>query len=49
MKKVFREFVNIVLIALGILSAGMGLKGFLLSSRHLAGVSGGTVKKRDLH
>ena len=32
-----RELVNSVLIALGVLSAGMGLKGFLLSSRFVDG------------
>ncbi len=37
MKKIFRESLNIVLIILGILSAGMGLKGFLLSSRFIEG------------
>ena len=37
MKKIFREIFNVVLIILGILSAGMGLKGFLLSSRFIDG------------
>ncbi|MCA1637426.1 MAG: YitT family protein [Acidobacteria bacterium] len=37
MKKIFREILNVVLIILGILSAGMGLKGFLLSSRFIDG------------
>ncbi len=37
MRKIFRESLNIVLIILGILSAGMGLKGFLLSSRFIDG------------
>ena len=32
-----RELINTVLIALGVLSAGMGLKGFLLSSRFIDG------------
>jgi uncharacterized membrane-anchored protein YitT (DUF2179 family) len=32
-----REFLNALLIALGILSAGMGLKGFLLSSNFIDG------------
>jgi uncharacterized membrane-anchored protein YitT (DUF2179 family) len=34
---VAREFLNAALIALGILSAGMGLKGFLLSSNFIDG------------
>jgi hypothetical protein len=33
MKKFAREAANVLLIVVGILSAGMGLKGFLLSSR----------------
>lgn len=37
MKTVLRELFNIVLIVLGILSAGFGLKGFLLSSRFIDG------------
>jgi uncharacterized membrane-anchored protein YitT (DUF2179 family) len=37
MKKIVRELINIVLIVLGILSAGMGLKGFLLSSSFIDG------------
>ena len=37
MKSVLRELFNIVLIILGILSAGFGLKGFLLSSRFIDG------------
>src|SRR4051812_12554253 len=37
MKPVARESLNVVLIALGILSAGMGLKGFLLSSNFIDG------------
>lgn len=37
MKKISREILNVVLIVLGILSAGMGLKGFLLSSRFIDG------------
>jgi uncharacterized membrane-anchored protein YitT (DUF2179 family) len=37
MKNVLRELFNIVLIILGILSAGFGLKGFLLSSRFIDG------------
>lgn len=37
MKRFFRESFNILLIILGILSAGFGLKGFLLSSRFIDG------------
>ncbi len=37
MKKIFREIFDVVLIIFGILSAGMGLKGFLLSSRFIDG------------
>jgi uncharacterized membrane-anchored protein YitT (DUF2179 family) len=37
MKRPLREVVNAVLIVLGILSAGMGLKGFLLSSHFIDG------------
>jgi uncharacterized membrane-anchored protein YitT (DUF2179 family) len=37
MKKHLGEIINIFLILLGILSAGMGLKGFLLSSRFIDG------------
>jgi uncharacterized membrane-anchored protein YitT (DUF2179 family) len=37
MKEIFRELKNSLLIVLGILSAGMGLKGFLLSSRFIDG------------
>src|SRR5438034_9843727 len=37
MKRVFPEVLNLALIALGILSAGMGLKGFLLSSGFIDG------------
>ncbi len=33
MKKIIREALNTTLIVLGILSAGLGLKGFLLSSQ----------------
>ena len=35
--KIVREVINGFLIVLGILSAGMGLKGFLLSSRFIDG------------
>jgi uncharacterized membrane-anchored protein YitT (DUF2179 family) len=37
MKTFIRESINTALIILGILSAGMGLKGFLLSSRFIDG------------
>jgi len=37
MRLLRRELINAVLIALGVLSAGMGLKGFLLSSRFIDG------------
>jgi uncharacterized membrane-anchored protein YitT (DUF2179 family) len=37
MKKIIRATVNTVLIVLGILSAGLGLKGFLLSSHFIDG------------
>ena len=37
MKAVQKELLNAVLIILGILSAGMGLKGFLLSSHFIDG------------
>jgi uncharacterized membrane-anchored protein YitT (DUF2179 family) len=37
MKRVLREATNIALIILGILSAGLGLKGFLLSSHFIDG------------
>jgi uncharacterized membrane-anchored protein YitT (DUF2179 family) len=37
MNGIIRELVNATLIILGILSAGMGLKGFLLSSRFIDG------------
>jgi uncharacterized membrane-anchored protein YitT (DUF2179 family) len=36
-RRIARELLNTVLIALGILSAGMGLKGFLLSSNFIDG------------
>src|SRR5688572_4874318 len=35
MKKLLRHALNATLIILGILSAGLGLKGFLLSSRFI--------------
>lgn len=37
MNRSLRELLNALLIALGILSAGMGLKGFLLSSKFIDG------------
>src|SRR6266404_3216360 len=37
MKRITREALNTVLVILGILSAGLGLKGFLLSSRFIDG------------
>ena len=37
MKKFLKELVNVILIVLGILSAGLGLKGFLLSSHFIDG------------
>lgn len=37
MKKVVREAFNVLLIVLGIFSAAMGVKGFLLSSRFIDG------------
>ena len=37
MKKFLKELFNIILIVLGILSAGLGLKGFLLSSHFIDG------------
>jgi len=49
MKRVVREAVNTVLIILGILSAGMGLKGFLLSSRFIdGGVTGISMLLSDV-
>ena len=37
MNRIFREVLNTFLIVLGVLSAGLGLKGFLLSSRFIDG------------
>ena len=37
MKRVPREFLNAILVVLGILSASMGLHGFLLSSNFIDG------------
>ena len=36
-RKVLKEIKNYILIVLGILSAGMGIKGFLLSSHFIDG------------
>lgn len=49
MKKVARECVNIALIIAGIFSAGMGLKGFLMSSRFIdGGVTGISMLLADV-
>lgn len=49
MKKFVRESVNAVLIILGILSAGLGLKGFLMSSRFIdGGVTGISMLTSDV-
>lgn len=49
MKKVIREAFNLGLIVLGILSAGLGLKGFLLSSRFIdGGVTGVSMLLADI-
>ncbi|HYO98657.1 MAG TPA: YitT family protein [Pyrinomonadaceae bacterium] len=49
MKAIIRESLNIFFIILGILSAGMGLKGFLLSSRFIdGGVTGISMLLSDL-
>jgi uncharacterized membrane-anchored protein YitT (DUF2179 family) len=49
MKKFARESANIALIIAGILSAGMGLKGFLLSSRFIdGGVTGISILLADV-
>jgi uncharacterized membrane-anchored protein YitT (DUF2179 family) len=49
MKALLRESKNTVLILLGILSAGMGLKGFLLSSRFIdGGVTGISMLLSDI-
>ncbi len=49
MKAIIKELVNIVFILLGILSAGMGLKGFLLSSRFIdGGVTGISMLLADV-
>src|SRR6185436_17848504 len=49
MKKVIREAFNLGLILMGILSAGLGLKGFLLSSRFIdGGVTGVSMLLADI-
>jgi len=49
MKRFARESINIALIVAGILSAGMGLKGFLLSSRFIdGGVTGISMLLADV-
>lgn len=49
MRTFFRETKNAVLIILGILSAGLGLKGFLLSSRFIdGGVTGISMLLADV-
>lgn len=50
MKKAFlRELINVLLILLGMLSAGMGVKGFLLSSRFIdGGVTGISMLLSDI-
>jgi uncharacterized membrane-anchored protein YitT (DUF2179 family) len=49
MKRIVREAINFTLIVLGILSAGMGLKGFLMSSRFIdGGVTGISMLLSDV-
>ncbi|MEJ7698411.1 MAG: YitT family protein [Pyrinomonadaceae bacterium] len=49
MKAIIRELGNVIFIILGILSAGMGLKGFLLSSRFIdGGVTGISMLLADV-
>jgi len=49
MKKFARELINIAFVVAGILSAGMGLKGFLLSSRFIdGGVTGISMLLADV-
>jgi uncharacterized membrane-anchored protein YitT (DUF2179 family) len=49
MKAIIREFGNMIFIILGILSAGMGLKGFLFSSRFIdGGVTGISMLLADI-
>src|SRR5262249_21259023 len=49
MKRFAREAVNILFILAGIFSAGMGLKGFLMSSRFIdGGVTGVSMLLADV-
>jgi uncharacterized membrane-anchored protein YitT (DUF2179 family) len=49
MKRFGREALNVLLILLGVLSAGLGLKGFLLSSRFIdGGVTGISMLLSDV-
>lgn len=49
MKPFFREAINLLLVTAGILSAGFGLKGFLLSSRFIdGGVTGISMLLSDV-
>jgi len=49
MKKVIRETLSTLLIVLGVLSAGLGLKGFLLSSKFIdGGVTGISMLLSDV-
>jgi uncharacterized membrane-anchored protein YitT (DUF2179 family) len=49
MKTVIRESLHLILIILGILSAGMGLKGFLMSSQFIdGGVTGVSMLLSDI-
>lgn len=49
MKRFLRAALNTILIVLGILSAGMGLKGFLMSSRFIdGGVTGVSMLLADV-
>lgn len=49
MKRFVREFLSIMMIIAGILSAGMGLKGFLMSSRFIdGGVTGISMLLADV-
>ena len=49
MNAFIKEFINAVFIILGILSAGLGLKGFLLSSRFIdGGVTGVSMLLADV-
>lgn len=49
MKTFIRESINLILIVLGVLSAGMGIKGFLLSSHFIdGGVTGISMLLSDV-